>query len=289
MSVIDRAVARTQRQLSKDYNDALQAAIRKNRDFLKRARDVESGKIKAPSSLRTEKQIEAWKRGYMRRAAEKSQFVESIAAEMKEAGIKTRKRIQETMGRVYAESRKNTAKLLDRTVPANLPQYTRKQAEILLFREGKAGTFSKIAIQNIGNDSKAVKRLRNELAQGIIKGEDDEKIIERIRRVTGMETNDAKRVLRTERTHIQNLAIQDTALEHYAATGVRAQKRWICTFHNSRDSHIAMHGQVVFVDEDFMLPSGNPISYPGDSRAGAAEVCNCQCYMEIIEVKNGGQ
>lgn len=283
MSVIDRAVAKTQRQISKEYNDALQAAIRKNREFLKRARDVESGKIKAPSGLKTERQIEAWKRGYMRRAAEKSSVVEKIASEMSDAGIRTRKRIQATMGRVYAESRKNAAKLLDKTVPANLPQYTRRQAELLLYRDGKSGAFSRIAFQNLGSDAKATKRLRNELAQGIIKGENDAKIIERIRRVTGMELNDAKRVLRTERTHIENLATQDTAMEHYQATGVRAMKRWVCTFHNSRDSHIAMHGQTVFVDQDFTLPSGEPISYPGDSRAGAAEVCNCQCYMEIVE------
>jgi len=284
VSVTDRAVAKTQRQISKEYNDALQAAIRKNREFLKRARDVENGKIKAPSGLKTERQIEAWKRGYMRRAAEKSQVVEKIASEMAEAGIHTRKRIQSTMGRVYAESRKNTARLLDKTIPANLPQYTRKQAEILLYgKGGKAGSFSRIAFQNLGSDAKVTKRLRNELAQGIIKGENDEKIIARIRRVTGMELNDAKRVLRTERTHIQSMATQDTAMEHYKATGVRAMKRWVCTFHNSRDSHIAMHGQTVFVDEDFTLPSGEPISYPGDSRAGAAEVCNCQCYMEIVE------
>jgi hypothetical protein len=90
------------------------------------------------------------------------------------------------------------------------------------------------------------------------------------------------RVLRTERTHIESLAMQDTAMEHYKATGARPRKRWICMFRNSRDSHVQMHGQTVFVDEDFTLPSGNPISYPGDSKAGAAEVCNCQCRMEII-------
>lgn len=278
----DNEVKKTARQIQKEYNDALAAAIKKNREFLKRAKDVQSGKIKPPATLKTEKQIEAWKRGYMRRAAEKSAVVEEIAREMQGAGIKTRKRIQETMSRIYAQTRKNVSALLDKVIPANLPEMTRKQAEILLYRSGKAGAFSKIAFANLGNDAKAVKRLRNEMAQAIIKGEGDEKIIERIRKVTGMEESDAMRVLRTERTHIESLAMQDTALEHYEATGVRPRKRWICMFRNSRDSHIKMHGQTVYIDEDFSLPSGNPISYPGDSRAGAAEVCNCQCRMEII-------
>lgn len=286
MSVIDREVAKTQRQLSKAYNDALQAAIRKNREFLKRARDVESGKIKPPSVYKTEKQIEAWKRGYMRRAAQKAGIVEDIAREMQEAGIKTRKRIQETMSRVYEKSRDNVERLLNETLPADLPQMTRKEIEILLYRDGKSGPFSKIAFANMGSDARAKKRLRNAFAEAIKRGENDEKIIERIRRVTGMEENDAKRVLRTERTHIQNLAAQDTAMEHYRKTGIRSKKRWVCIFRNSRDSHKYMHGQTVFIDEEFTLPSGEPISYPGDSKAGAAEVCNCQCYLQIL---SGGE
>lgn len=280
---IDNEEKKTARQVSKEYNDALAAAIRKNREFLKRAKDVQSGKIKPPAAYTTEKQIEAWKRGYMRRAAEKSSVVEGIAKEMQAAGVKTRKRIQQTMGRIYADARANVTKLLDKVVPANLPEMTRKQAEILLYRNGLAGSFSKIALNNLGSDAKVTKRLRNELAQAIIKGEGDDKIIERIRKVTGMELGDAMRVLRTERTHIESLAMQDTAMEHYRATGARPRKKWICAFHNSRDSHIKMHGQTVFIDEDFTLPSGAPISYPGDSRAGAAEVCNCQCRMEVLE------
>jgi predicted GNAT family acetyltransferase len=202
---------------------------------------------------------------------------------MQSAGIKTRKRIQETMGRIYADTRKNIVKLLDKVAPANLPEMTRKQAEILLYRSGKAGAFSKIAFENMGSDVRAVKRLRNEMAQAIMRGEDDAKIIKRIQNVTGMEKNDAMRVLRTERTHIESLAMQDTAMEHYKATGTRPRKRWICMFRNSRDSHMAMHGQTVFIDEDFTLPSGGAISYPGDSSAGASEVCNCQCTMEVLE------
>lgn len=278
----DRDVKKTQRQISKEYNDALQAAIRKNREFLKRAKDVESGKIKPPSGLKTQKQIEAWKRGYMRRAAEKYGVVKSIASEMQGAGVRVRKRIQDTMTRIYEQSSVNTTKLLNKIVPANVQQPTRKQIAVLLYSKDAAGAFSKIAFRNMGSDARVVKRLRNEFATALRRGESEEQLLERIRRVTGMEANDAIHVLRTERTHIESLAQQDAAMEHYMKTGVRSRKRWICTFHNSRDSHKAMNGQTVFIDEDFTLPSGAPISYPGDSRAGAAEVCNCQCYMQII-------
>lgn len=282
MSRIDALENLTSRQISKYYNDALAAAVRKSKDFLRRARDVNSGKIKPPSGLHTEKQIEAWKRGYMRRALDRTNAIETIADEMRGAGIRTRKRTQSMLSTVYSMSSRNTAKLLDKTIPADLPEITRRQASVLLYGDGHAGPFSKIAFKAMGQDERVKKRLRNEFAAGIIKGENDEQLIARIRSVTGMELNDAKRVLRTERTHIESLAEQDTALEHYRATGIRHKKKWICMFHNSRDSHMQMHGQVVFIDQDFTLPSGQPISYPGDSRAGAAEVCNCQCRLEII-------
>ena len=283
MSVIGDTVKKTQRQISKEYNDALQAAIRKNREFLKRAHDVETGKIKPPVGMRTDRQIEAWKNGYLRRAAEKFNVVETISNQMAEAGVNVRKRIQSSMGTVYSKSRENVTKLLNKKFPADISPVTKKQADMLLYRNGKAGSFSKIAFKNLGDSEKIAKRLRNEFAVGLTRGENDQQLIERIRRVTGMQENDARRVLRTERTHIENLAAQDTAMEHYEKTGVRSRKRWVCIFKNSRDSHMEMHGQTVFIDEDFTLPSGGPISYPGDSRAGAAEVCNCQCYLEILE------
>lgn len=283
MGVIDDTVRKTQRQISKEYNDALQEAIRKNREFLKRARDVETGKIKPPIGLKTDRQIAAWKNGYLRRAAEKFNVVESISAQMSAAGVNVRKRIQTSMSTIYAKSRENVTKLLNKKFPANISPVTKKQAEMLLYRNGKAGAFSKIAFKNLGDSEKIAKRLRNEFAVGLTRGENDKQLIKRIQRVTGMQENDARRVLRTERTHIENLAAQDTAIEHYEKTGVRSRKRWICVFKNSRDSHMLMHGQTVFIDEDFTLPSGEPISYPGDSSAGAAEVCNCQCYLEILE------
>lgn len=283
MSAADREAKKTQRQIQKEYNDALEAALKKNREFLKKARDVESGKIKPPPTIKTDRQIEAWKRGYMRRAMEKENVVNEIAGEMQKAGIRVRKRIQDAMVRIYDMSRKNAAKLLDKVIPGKVAPMTRKQIEILLFRSGKAGAFSKISFKNMGSDARTVKRLRNEFATAIQRGEDDAKIVERILKVTGMEENDAMRVLRTERTHIESLAVQDAAMEHYRATGRRSKKRWVCMFRNSREAHIAMHGQTVYIDEDFTLPDGNPISYPGDSRAGAAQVCNCQCIMQIVE------
>ena len=45
---------------------------------------------------------------------------------------------------------------------------------------------------------------------------------------------------------------------------------------------MAMDGKVVKVNEDFVLPDGTRLMYPGDSKGGADQTINCRCGTEII-------
>lgn len=280
---------KTKRQISKAYNDALQKAIRDSRDYFRTAQRVNNGKIKPPPGLKTEKQIAAWKEGYLKRAARKAAVVETMAADMAQAGVTVRKRIQSTMVTLYQNQRKTVTRLLDKTVKANLPELSRKKIAVLLYgKDGESG-FTKIAFNRLESDYVVRQRLRHEFAQSIGNGETQEQLLSRIMKVTGRERNDAMRILRTESTHVDSLAKQQTAYEHFMATGIKPRKRWVCIFHNSRDSHMQLHNQVVDIDQKFPLPSGGYIDYPGDSSAGAAEVVNCQCYLEILPGKKNGE
>ena len=64
--------------------------------------------------------------------------------------------------------------------------------------------------------------------------------------------------------------------------GEDLKKVWICTFHNSRDSHIKMHKQARDLDEDFISGLGNVLRFPGDMTAPVEDWINCQCYVIIV-------
>ena len=57
----DAVYKKTKRQIQKEYNDALERALKKNKEYFKTVEAVQNGKIKPPSGLRTDAQIEeAW-------------------------------------------------------------------------------------------------------------------------------------------------------------------------------------------------------------------------------------
>lgn len=68
------------------------------------------------------------------------------------------------------------------------------------------------------------------------------------------------------------------SVEAVKQTRPRARKRWKTNSSNPRESHAAMNGETVGIDENF----SNNLPWPGGIGAGADEVAGCQCSLVIL-------
>ena len=91
-----------------------------------------------------------------------------------------------------------------------------------------------------------------------------------------MTRNRATLIARTETLSLANFSSYAGAV----STGLDLNKVWMHgVFRRGipREAHVAMDGVQVDINEDFILPDGTRMSYPGDPRGGAENVCNCGC------------
>lgn len=282
MAAADTLEKQITKRISEVYGDALKAAIKQNKQFFKKLRDIDSGKIKPPAFYDTPEKITKWREGCIRELMRTEHVTESITQQIKDAGAAVSPEIEKELAGVYAANANYTAQKLTR-MKANAPSaglissVTRKQAAIII--KDKQPLFSKIAFNNLQNAPAVVKRLQNEMLQASLLGESQQQIIKRIQGVMNNSAKNAKRIAQTERTRLQSQARNDKLKEAEDA-GVTVMKEWSCAMMTtSRESHIALDGKRVKMGEKFRTIWGNDLEFPGDPNAPAKEVINCHCVM----------
>ena len=269
--------ALTQR-ISAVYGDALKKAIRMNRRFLQKIRDIDSGKIQPPNYYNTPELIKKWREGYIRELMRQEHVIESIEQQIKDAGGKIEPEIKKALAEIYAVNANYTATKLtafggvEAAGKSLITGVTRRQAAII-FRDTQP-LFSKIAFRNLVEAPAVIRRLQNEMVQATLLGESQEKIIRRIRAVMGNSAANARRIAQTERTRLQSQARADQ-LHEAAQMGIRITKTWSTRMVNSRDSHKLLNNKTINEDEKFHTIWNHDLAYPGDPSAPAEEVINC--------------
>lgn len=123
------------------------------------------------------------------------------------------------------------------------------------------------------------KKVTGSVLQGIIQGESIDDIARRIARDTAQQNSKAMiRYARTATTGAQNAGRMET-MHRAQGMGINIRKQWLATLDaRTRDSHQAMDGKTVDVDDKF--PNG--LMYPGDPSGPAAEVYNCRCTLVYV-------
>lgn len=138
---------------------------------------------------------------------------------------------------------------------------------------------AKIGLEDNARQVRA--NIKRELTQSIVQGESIDDMSKRLEKALGKNKNNAVRIARTETTGIMGQAREDM-FEDAVAMGIDIKKTWIATSHgNTRDSHAALDGVSIPVDERF----DNGLEYPGDQSGDVSEVANCRCTL-IAEIQD---
>lgn len=95
----------------------------------------------------------------------------------------------------------------------------------------------------------------------------------------------ADTIARTESLSVLNEARQEAMSQVIDQAGFdrdSVRRVWNATQDSrTRDSHLAMDGQEVGMDEPFVTPSGEELMFPGDPSASAKERINCRCTVTL--------
>jgi hypothetical protein len=129
------------------------------------------------------------------------------------------------------------------------------------------------------------KKITAQVSRSIATGISYEQTAKALAGYTRVGYNNAIRIARTEGHRIQCRAADDVA--HAAKDrGADIVKQWDATLDGAtRESHIAVDGEIRELDEKF----SNGLEYPGDPAGGAAEVVNCRCaYLQRARWALGG-
>ena len=101
--------------------------------------------------------------------------------------------------------------------------------------------------------------------------------------------NRAALIARTETHSAAGFAHQSYHKQVGDNYGVAMVKQWVSTGDGrTRETHRMANGQQVSMDEDFII-GGRPMSYAGDPRGGAVNVCNCRCVVIYTDTRDSVQ
>lgn len=266
------------KRMIKVYGDALKTAIENNKKFFQAVKDLDANLDKLRAQGMTEAQIGRIRKTKVNQLLRSQQVVQNIAGDYAMAGGRITKDINAAMAQVYKANRDYTRRIIGKNIQVNFAEYDNRQIEVIL--SDTEPPFSKIAYKHLGNDLAIRRKLQDQMMQAVMLGEDQRKILNRIRLITGQSIKQARRVAQTERTRIQSQARQ-MAVEEAEKMGIKMEREWSTNMDGKeRDTHAAANGQIVQTGEPFTV-GGYKLMYPGDTSMGApaSETINCRCVM----------
>ena len=120
------------------------------------------------------------------------------------------------------------------------------------------------------------RRIREEVAQGLIQGQPYQTTANAISRQMGMSAGRANRIVTTE-SHRAQMTGRLDGIKQAESAGVITERVWVATLDgDTRDQHGDMDGRTAEQDGTFILPDGTVTEGPGLSGVAEHDI-NCRC------------
>jgi len=121
-------------------------------------------------------------------------------------------------------------------------------------------------------------KIRDQIMQGVVQGKDVGQVTKAVAKEMNIAASKACRIVRTETHRAQNQGSLDSFMEA-SKKGVIIQKVWVATLdERTRASHRVMDGQIVEVNEEFIMPGNIKALAPGLSGSASGDI-NCRCII----------
>jgi SPP1 gp7 family putative phage head morphogenesis protein len=132
------------------------------------------------------------------------------------------------------------------------------------------------------NRTELIYKVKQELTQGLIKGEGYGKIAKRLQETFEGDAYKAIRVVQTESHRIKNEGRYNSSM-HAQGKGLDMKKQWVSTLDSkTRDRHRRLDGQKVELDEPFKSEGATAL-YPGGFGRASQDI-NCRCsFMSVFD------
>ena len=278
---IEKAVAREYKKAHREITEKLNDYLRQFREEDEKQKALlDAGKI-------TEKDYQDWRYRHICIGKRWDDMRKTLAEDYYKADVIAKQAISKELPSVYAVNYNFATYQIMKTgqLRYSFTLYNHSTVERLLTKNPKMlpdpgkKTASKIARGEAVRWNE--KQIQSSITQSILQGESIAKAALRLEAVTEKGFNAAMRNARTAITGAQNAGRQDS-YRHAEDLGIKLKRRWIATLDDrTRHEHRELHGQVVEIDEPFVV-DGEEIMFPGDPSAEPSLVYNCRCATESV-------
>lgn len=281
-----------EKKINKVYSDAQKDLEKQAKDYFEQfaKRDEEYKKLVDSGEI-TENDYKQWRLNQIGRGERMNKMAANMAARATQANEVAMAYVNDATPTIYSLNRNHEAYVIeqlghDMTVGGDFTLYNESSVRRMLVKNPEVMPYyppEKAVARGIDLEY-GQKVIKAKTTSGILQGKSVYKIADDLQRdITNMNRVSAVRAARTAITSAQNGGRQDTMLAAQKM-GIKLRKRWVSAKDGRvRDAHGAADGQIVNVDEPFIV-GGEKLMFPGDKTAASGwNLYNCRCGMRTVE------